>query len=133
MKKNLFISIFLSALVIFTSCSSILDESKQNSSEKYGSLSIQTQNRSIDVTSISTAKISITSDDIDDEIYTTCQNITNGAGSVLIERIPVGKNRIITVQAYDISGEPITDGTIRAITDINSGINTLSIINQETS
>lgn len=135
MQKKLInkVTFFLSLLgfIIFASCSNSLQE-RNDFDSKYGKLVYLPATRSLDVSRISSAKVTVTGDGITSEISSTC-SISNGKGSVYIEKIPVGKNRIVSVFALDSSGNYIEEGVLRAVTDINAGENTIDEINKSTS
>lgn len=121
--------------IIFTACSFILDDKKSSSSDSnnYGSLSISSSARELNISNISSAVITVSGDDFNNEISETCDFIKDGCGSVYIEKIPIGKNRIVTVTAYDNSSVALENAVLTAVVDINSGVNTIDTINRSTS
>lgn len=134
-KKCFLCKIFIFSLllcVFFAGCSNSLEERKSVDS-KYGSLIFSSVSRSLDVSEIASAKLIVTGDGISSEISAVCNSVKNGKGSVYIERIPVGKNRIITVLGLDSSGSCIENAVLRAVTNINPGENSIEIISKETS
>ena len=88
--------------------------------------------RAIEVNTITTADISVYSDDMS-KIEKKGVAVSNGAGSVKIEGISVGNNRIISVSAKDASGRLISGGVMYAVTDIKAGVNTIGTITWKTS
>lgn len=136
MQKKTRLSVFLmlfSALVLCSGCSSFFGGLKEREEIEYGSLLISgAQSRALDVAAVQSAKVTVSGSGIDSEISAECTEIVGGTGTFFIEKIPVGKNRIITVQAYDSTGNPIEGGIIRAVTDIDAGANVLETINWET-
>ena len=109
---------------------------KLSDSQEYGTLIIgQTSARSLNVNSIKAAKVTITGNGISTTISKTTTDITNGVGTVTFTQIPVGKNRIITVQAYSdtAASQVINDAILKAVVDINAGVNTIQEINWLTS
>ncbi len=109
---------------------------KLSDSQEYGTLIIgQTSARSLNVNSIKAAKVTITGNGISTTISKTTTDITNGVGTVTFTQIPVGKNRIITVQAYSdtAASQVINDAILQAVVDINAGVNTIQEINWLTS
>ena len=130
MKKFIFNAIVLLS-IFFTSCAVSLTE---RNNDKYGSLSYGSGNlnRAIDVDSITSAKVSVLGTGIDYDLSIICTEVVGGKGSFVIDRIPVGKNRIVTVQGYSGS-ELIEDALISVVIDINPGSNELLLINKETS
>ncbi len=123
--------LFSASFLIFASCSNSLED-RRNSDSKYGNLIYSSAAKALDVSSIVNAKVTVTGNGITSEISSTC-SIDSGTGSVRIEKIPVGKNRIISVFALDSSGNYIEEGVLRAVTDINPGENTIDVINKSTS
>ena len=116
MKKFIFNAIVLLS-IFFTSCAVSLTE---RNNDKYGSLSYGSGNlnRAIDVDSITSAKVSVLGTGIDYDLSIICTEVVGGKGSFVIDRIPVGKNRIVTVQGYSGS-ELIEDALISVVIDIN--------------
>lgn len=121
MKKSLllFLSIILSFLT-FSCEQSLIDSqsdlaliamlmngSSSNSSGsdsvKYGSLSVYSGSdsvRALDISSINGADVTVAGYGIA-SITQENVKVTSGAGSVTINNIPVGKNRVVTVQAKE--------------------------------
>lgn len=114
-------------------CSLISLNEKPDDSERYGSLIIAPQNRVLDVSLIHSAVVTVSGSGIKNVISEECGEVVNGRGSVLIEKIPVGKRRIISVYAKDVAGNQIDGGVIRAVVEIKGGANTIDIINRQTS
>lgn len=127
-----YLTLCLTLCAFFAGCSNSLEERKSVDS-KYGSLVFSSAARSLDVSEIASAKVTVTGDGISSEISAVCNSVEDGKGSVYIERIPVGKNRIVTVLGLDASGSCIEDAVLRAVTNINSGENSIEIISKETS
>lgn len=130
MKKFGIISL-LASLIFLSGCALGLEERKDNT--EYGSLSCGDISRSIDVEAIKSAKVTVTGPGIKYEISTICNQIESGIGYFYIEKIPVGRNRIITVQAYDSTETIIEGAIIRTVIDIKVGSNELEMINNQTS
>lgn len=137
-------SVVVVALSVFCfGCSNFLTADGGQVSTQFGSLRICSSSnslesesfaaRSLDVSLVKSAKVSVYGDGILSEISVLCASVENGKGSVSIEKIPVGKNRLISVQALDSEGNPLEDGIIRAVLDINPGENTIDVISKETS
>lgn len=118
---------------LFTGCSNFLTAGGGQNDGKYGDLRVFSSARSLDVSLVKSAKVSVSGDGISPEISVLCGSVENGTGSVFIEKIPVGKNRIVSVQALDFQGNPLEDGIVRAVLDINPGENTIELISKETS
>ena len=129
MKKFAIVSLI--SMFFLSGCMLNLEERKDNT--EYGSLSCGDISRSIDVEAIKSAKVTVTGPGIKYEISTICDKIESGIGYFFIEKIPVGKNRIITVQAYDVTGTVIDGAVIRNVIDIKVGSNELETINKITS
>ena len=98
---------------------------KQNVVE-YGSITVNTasNSRALEVSSIKSVAVKVFSSDFS-EITEKSSSISNGSGNVTIEKIPVGKNRIVSVTAYNSDDERICD--IAAVTAINAGNNNVSV------
>lgn len=114
-------------------CSLISLNEKPDDSERYGSLIIAPQNRVLDVSLIRSAVVTVSGNGINNVISEECGEVVNGRGSVFIEKIPIGKRRIISVYAKDATGGLIDGGVIRAVVEIKGGANTIDIINRQTS
>ena len=122
---------------LFVSCALGLEESS-SIDENYGTLVFGSSERSVnynnlDIEDIKTAKVSVSGTGITEEPYVICENVENGFGSFTIKKIPIGKNRIVTVQGYDENGEEVHEAVLKAVVDINAGENTLEKITRETS
>ena len=122
---------------LFVSCALGLEESS-SIDENYGTLVFGSSERSVnynnlDIEDIKTAKVSVSGTGITEEPYVICENVENGFGSFTIKKIPIGKNRIVTVQGYDENGEEVHEAVLKAVVDIKAGENTLEKITRETS
>lgn len=84
-------------------------------------------NRSLDVSNLTYAKAFVTGKGISSAITSDFIKMTDGRKNISVSNIPVGKNRIVTIQAYDSEKNIIAGGVIRAITDISSGNNECSV------
>ncbi len=129
------------SMLSFFGCSDSLNENNNmayllasktaEESVKYGSITISTSgSRALDVDSISSAVITITGNGIDTPVTKTVTGVTSGKKeNITIEKIPVGKNRIISVQACsdDNGTVAIADAVIRAVKDITTGINPVTV------
>ncbi len=122
--------------LLFTGCNNIIEEYNRQSSE-YGTLIYGEQEgeyRALDVDSVKYAVLSVSGSGIDTPLKSGVVQVKNGRGSAKIDRIPVGKNRIITVQGYSDNGNTeVSDAVLRAVVDINSGVNNLPIVDWTTS
>lgn len=101
------------------------------SSSEFGSITVSTSSsRKLDIPQITSATVSVSGYKMETRSVTT--NISNGKGSITVNKIPAGKKRIVTVQA--LSGTNKLSGVIiRAVADITAGENTPVTVNWETS
>ena len=135
---------FLSVL-IFASCSDSLNDKNdvllgmlaaanaKASAAKYGSLTINSSDsRALNIGDIAYANAYVTGTGITSVISSVgYSEATSGKGSITVNNIPVGKNRVVTVYAYDSSKKALGTVMLRAVTDIEAGNNTISV-NQST-
>lgn len=137
---------FLSAFV-FASCSDSLNDKNdvllgmlaaanaKASAAKYGSLTINSSDsRALNVSDISYVYASVSGTGIESPVTAKSETITDGSGSgsITITGIPVGKNRVVTVYAYDSSNQKLGTVMIRAVTDIEAGNKNSVTVNQST-
>ena len=135
MKKiKIFLAAVSVAIVALTGCSNLIEEDIEQSSE-YGTLIYGNDARSINVDSVKKAIVSVSGNGISTPIKSEATDVTNGHGSVKITKIPVGSNRIITVQGYSDSSATtkVDDAVLRAVVNIKAGTNTIDTITWETS
>lgn len=122
----------LSFLLLF-GCSSTLSDSQETGSLVVG----KSDGRALDVNTIKQAKVTITGNDSNGgKITPITENVlgvSDGVGSFVITRIPIGKNRIVTVEGFDDDGNAIAGAVLRAVVDINAGFNTIDKISWITS
>lgn len=120
--------------LLFTGCSNLVEENTEQSSE-YGTLIYGEDIRAINVDSVKTAKVFVTGNGITSPLTSEATKVEKGRGSVTIEKIPIGKNRIVTVQGYSDSNATaeVVDAVLRAVIDINPGVNTLPLIDWDVS
>lgn len=122
----------LSFLLLF-GCSNTLSDSQETGSLVIG----KSDGRALDVNTIKTAKVTITGNDSNGgKIAPITENVigvSGGVGSFMVTGIPIGKNRIVTVEGLDDDGRPIDGAILRAVVDINAGHNTLDKITWVTS
>lgn len=135
MKKiKIFLAAISVALFALAGCNNIIEENIEQSSE-YGTLVIGDDCRAINVESIKKAVAYVLGNGISSPIVSEPMDITNGRGSVTIKKIPVGNNRIITVQGYsdpDVKTK-VDDAVLRAVVNIKAGTNNIGSITWETS
>ena len=110
-------------LFCFSACNIALDEHRNDDNGAgYGSVCISSDEaaRKLDIGSLVYASAVVSGNGIssgkEPAVYDI--NITAGAGSFVIEKIPAGKNRIVTVQAFDSSKNALYGVTMRAVVDI---------------
>ncbi|MBQ1175057.1 MAG: chitobiase/beta-hexosaminidase C-terminal domain-containing protein [Treponema sp.] len=105
-----------------------------NTTVKYGSITINTGNsesRATDVASISRATVTVYWGNKAEEKKDALVDFSgNGTGSVTINEIPVGKNRVIVVEAAENINNIINKMAgieISAVTDIKAGNNNVTV------
>lgn len=120
--------------LLFTGCSNLIEENTEQSSE-YGTLIYGEDIRAINVDSVKMAKVFVTGNGITSPLTSGATKVEKGRGSVTIEKIPVGKNRIVTVRGYSDPNATaeVVDAVLRAVIDINPGVNTLPLIDWDVS
>lgn len=124
----------LGIALLFIGCSNLIEENTEQSSE-YGTLIYGEDIRAINVDSVKSAKVFVTGNGITSPLTSEATKVEKGRGSVTIEKIPVGKNRIVTVQGYSDPNATaeVVDAVLRAVIDINPGVNTLPLIDWDVS
>lgn len=122
----------LSFLLLF-GCSNTLSDSQETGSLIVG----KSDGRALDVNTIAAAEVTITGNKSSGgeitPIRQKVQGVSGGVGSFMVTGIPIGKNRIVTVEGLDDDGRPIDGAVLRAVVDINAGHNTLDKITWVTS
>ncbi len=131
--KKLILRVLIASL-IFSGCSN-LENSSNKTEQKYGSLTVKMNeysenSRALPVSEISSAVVTVQGSGMP-PIEQNVQ-VSDGKGSFTIEQIPVGKNRIISVQALN-NGAKIDGIVISALKDITVGENLIETINAQTS
>ena len=107
--KKVLCAIGAIVLFAFCSCSNELEENARDvvSSGGYGSLVVSKSDseRALDIQSLKFASASVSGAGISSGREPSAKDIsvTDGTGTLTIDNIPAGKNRIITVQALDSS------------------------------
>lgn len=113
--------------LFFTGCNTEL--SGGSGSQVYGSLTVSNTNGALaaDVSSIKFTRVIISGSGIAPGMEPASQivDVKDGLASVTVDHIPVGKNRIVTAQAYDASSNEIKSVVLRAVTDIIPGPNSV--------
>lgn len=112
------------ALVMF-GCSDLAELNSDSGNENLGTLYFYSKSRFVDVSGISNANVKVYGYGMN----TISKNgvlITGGKGSLSVENIPVGKNRVIEISGYKASGVPVK--ILYAVTDITPGANSIGTI-----
>ncbi len=130
-KAILIFAAFFSAAL--SSCKFQPNVDLENSS-RYGSLSVVQgddgrSSRAVLVSEIEKADVSVSGRGME-TLTKTDVTVSSGAGSVTFDGIPVGKNRIVTIEAKKTIGSILKkiDGTVmRAVTDIGAGVNSVAV------
>ena len=132
MKKN-FLTVFSVFLLMFASCTGELTAPNLDEDGSYGSVEIVSP-RAIDGELLQYASATVTGQGISEIIKVEDIKITDGKGSFVIDKIPSGKNRIVTVQAYQAAGSKllVSGMTLRAVFDITKGETTKISCNWKT-
>ena len=133
--KKLGLKKFLLALVasalLLSGCSNSLDERSDSAEDSaVGSISVNSgDSRAIFADDISYAVATVTGTGINaGSAPSGKSDISGGKGTLSVSGIPAGKNRIVTVQAFNKDGK-INGVTMRAICDIKVGENTSVSVN----
>ena len=133
MKNKIIVLPFLFILLVF-GCKNSLMQIEDTTSSKYGSLTIgdTTESRALKIDKIQGAKVIVSGNGFADLSATTEIEKGTTMKGVTIENIPVGKNRIVTVHAATkgsgLTDDDLINGVImRAVTDINSGSNSVDV------
>lgn len=124
--------LLLASAVIIAGCSNSLDE-RSDSSENpsaVGSVFVNDgDSRAIFADDIVSAVATVTGTGIKNGSEPTGKSdVSAGKGTLSVSGIPAGKNRIITVQAYNSDGK-INGVTMRAVCDVKAGENTSVSVN----
>lgn len=126
MKNLLKKLVFLIGLLSVFSCTNELSSSSENdNNQKFGSVIIKQtdESRALGIEQIKKAKI-VVKGSLMNEISVESV-VTNGKGEFSVSNIPVGKNRIVLVQALDSADEIIPGFEIGNILDVIAGENTV--------
>ena len=112
------------ALVMF-GCSDLAELNSDSGNENLGTLYFDSKSRFVDVSGISNANVKVYGYGMN-TISKNGVSITGGKGSLSVENIPVGKNRVIEISGYKASGVPVK--ILYAVTDITPGANSIDTI-----
>ncbi len=117
--------------VLLAGCSNSLEErSDSEGSGAFGSVSINDAGRAIFADDISYAIATVTGTEIKAGSEPTGKSgVSGGAGKLSVEKIPTGKNRIVTVQAFSTSNGKLNGVTMRAICDVEADKTTSVTVN----
>ncbi|MDD5776280.1 MAG: alpha-amylase family glycosyl hydrolase [Treponema sp.] len=130
LKKVLIFSIILT-IFFLSGCANSLqsDDKLQNQFATLKVSSSDSKSRALDIDEIKFASCLISGSGINigEAPSKSGFSVEGGVGTFTIENIPVGKNRIVTVQAFASSTEKIDGVTLRAVTDIVSGDNSVVV------
>lgn len=130
MKKGMGLKLgaIILALSLFGCSSDLLEETKKESFDSdttYGCL-IVNDSRALNINDkIKNAKVTVSSSDMTD--ITVDSEVKNGSGTFFFEKIPVGDNRVVTIQALDENGKNISGWTMRNVVDIKQGSNSVVV------
>ena len=118
---------------MFASCTGELTTPNLDEDGSYGSVEIVSP-RAIDGELLQYASATVTGQGISEIIKVEDIKITDGKGSFVIDKIPSGKNRIVTVQAYQAAGSKllVSGMTLRAVFDVTKGETTKISCNWKT-
>lgn len=112
------------ALMIF-GCSDLAELNSGSDDENFGTLYFGSKSRFVDVYEISNATVNVYGYGMN-TISKSGVSISGGKGSLAVENIPVGKNRVIEVVGSKTTGVPVK--ILYAVTDINPGANSIGTI-----
>ena len=130
MKKGMGLKLgaIILALSLFGCSSDLMEETKKESFDSdttYGCL-IVNDSRALNINDkIKNAKVTVSSSDMTD--ITVDSEVNAGKGTFFVEKIPVGDNRVVTIQALDENGKNISGWTMRNVIDIKAGSNTVVV------
>lgn len=130
--KILAFPVLAASLFFGTGCAVGLDSNASGGEVEYGTLTIGDDSRALNINDISYARAYVTGTGIASPVVSDFSTVENGAGSATVEKIPVGKNRIVTVYSYDSSKNKMGTVMLRAVTDINRGENYVNVTKDTT-
>ncbi|MCI7799868.1 MAG: alpha-amylase family glycosyl hydrolase, partial [Spirochaetia bacterium] len=129
--KKVLISSIIFTIFFLSGCANSLqsDDKLQNQFATLKVSSSDSKSRALDIDEIEFASCLISGSGINigEAPSKSGFSVKGGVGTFTIENIPVGKNRIVTVQAFASSTEKIDGVTLRAVTDIVSGDNSVVV------
>ena len=129
--KKVLISSIILTIFFLSGCANSLqsDDKLQNQFATLKVSSSDSKSRALDIDEIKFASCLISGSGINigEAPSKSGFSVEGGVGTFTIENIPVGKNRIVTVQAFSSLTEKIDGVTLRAVTDIVSGDNSVVV------
>ncbi|MEE0885835.1 MAG: cadherin-like beta sandwich domain-containing protein [Treponema sp.] len=112
------------ALMMF-GCSDLAELNSDSGDESLGTLYFDSKSRFVDVSKISNATVKVYSYG-KKTVQKDGVSVNGGKGTLSVENIPVGKNRVIEISGYKTAGVPVK--ILYAVTDINPGANSIGTI-----
>lgn len=118
------IAVLFGSLMMF-GCADFDEAGSDSSGGDFGTLYFGSKARFVDVDGISNATVNVYGYGME-KVSKTGVAVNGGKGDLSIEKIPVGKNRVIEVVGNKADGVPVK--ILYAVTDINAGGNTIGTI-----
>ena len=118
------IAVLFCSLMMF-GCADFDEAGSDSSGGDFGTLYFGSKARFVDVDGISNATVNVYGYGME-KVSKTGVAVNGGKGDLSIEKIPVGKNRVIEVVGNKADGVPVK--ILYAVTDINAGGNTIGTI-----
>lgn len=112
------------ALMMF-GCSDLAELNSDSGDESLGTLYFDSKSRFVAVSEISNATVKVYSYG-KKTVKKDGVSVNGGKGTLSVENIPVGKNRVIEISGYKTAGVPVK--ILYAVTDINPGANSIATI-----
>lgn len=118
------IAVLFGSLMMF-GCADFDEAGTDSNGGDFGTLYFGSKARFVDVDGISNATVNVYGYGME-KVSKTGVAVNGGKGDLSIEKIPVGKNRVIEVVGNKADGVPVK--ILYAVTDINAGGNTIGTI-----
>ena len=118
------IAVLFGSLMMF-GCADFDEAGSDSRGGDFGTLYFGSKARFVDVDGISNATVNVYGYGME-KVSKTGVAVNGGKGDLSIEKIPVGKNRVIEVVGNKADGVPVK--ILYAVTDINAGGNTIGTI-----
>lgn len=118
------IAVFFGSLMMF-GCADFDEAGSDSRGGDFGTLYFGSKARFVDVDGISNATVNVYGYGME-KVSKAEVAVNGGKGDLSIEKIPVGKNRVIEVVGNKADGVPVK--ILYAVTDINAGGNTIGTI-----